>query len=189
MFTRNMLYPHLVGSLALLTFLNLCLALPDTPSVPEATNAFMPSQTKPNFTGKWKMDLAASKWEGGAPMSGTYKYFMLTLDHKDPQFITKQEFETSDARVLTYAVTTDGSEQKVKINDLPALAWAKWEGNSLKTYLKRDLSAAAAPQQRETIRTLTLSADGKTMTATVKVTLFPEGAAYPSIGNEVWIKQ
>lgn len=142
---------------------------------------------KPNYTGTWKLDLETSKNGDGTPMSSSYKSFTMTIDHQEPALSIKQEIAVPAIRTVNFSVTTDGIEHKIKINTLSAVAWSKWEGDSLKTYLKRNLIADESPIQRETIRTLTLSPDGKRLTASVKVTELPNGT--PTTGNEVWIKQ
>jgi len=144
------------------------------------------AQGKPNFTGTWKLNTEASKTEQGDPMSN-YKSFILTLDHKEPALSIKQVIVESGERTLIYSATTDGKEHPSKIYDQPAIAWAKWEGNSLTMYLKRDLPQSDG-RQIETTRTVTLSPDGKTMTASVKVKQLPAGQ-YSIVGNEVWEKQ
>lgn len=157
-------------------------------AVAEIKESVFTSQAKgkPNFTGTWKLNTEASKTEQGEPMSN-YKSFLLTLDHKEPALAIKQVIVELGERTLIYSVTTDGKEHLSKIYDQPAIAWAKWEGNSLTMYLKRDLSQSSG-RQIETIRTVTLSPDGKTMTASVKVKQLPAGQ-YSIVGNEVWEKQ
>jgi hypothetical protein len=144
------------------------------------------AQNKPNFTGTWRLNLEASRI-GNRNMKSVYRKFLLTLNHKEPALSIKQEIWQDDKRTLAYAVTTDGRFHSLKLYGQPAIAGAKWQGNYLTMYLKRTLPEAN-DIQRETIRTVTLLADGKTMVAKVQVKDL-QRRGYLSVGDEVWEKQ
>lgn len=144
------------------------------------------AQNKPNFTGTWKLNLEASRI-GNRNMKFVYRKFLLTLNHKGSVLSIKQEIWDDDKRTLAYTVTTDGRLRSLKLYDRPAIATAKWQGNYLTMYLKRTLPEAN-DIQRETVRTVALLPDGKTMVAKVQVKDLPT-RGYLFVGDEVWEKQ
>ena len=145
------------------------------------------AQNKPNFTGTWRLNLEASKI-GNRNMKSVYQKFLLTLNHKEPVLSIKQEiWQDDNKRTLVYAVTTDGRLHSLKLYGQPAIVGAKWQGNYLMMYIKRTL-LEANDIQRETIRTVALLPDGKTMVAKIQVKDLPR-RGYLFVGDEVWEKQ
>jgi hypothetical protein len=139
------------------------------------------AQNKTDLTGTWKLNLTESKTQDGSPMSQLYESFVMTIDHKEPQLSIKQDIvQEGSRRTIALSVTTDGKESQSKILDAPATANAKWEGDTLTIHLKRELKEGGYV---ESIRSVKVSQDGKTMRA--KVTINPSGI----VGDEVWEKQ
>lgn len=139
------------------------------------------AQSKPDLTGTWKLNLTKSKTQDGSPMSRTYESFVMTIDHREPQLIIKQDIvQQGSGRTIPLSVTTDGTESQSKILDALATANARWEGDTLTMHLKRELKEGGYV---ETIRSVKVSQDGKSMRAKVKIN--PSGI----VGDEVWEKQ
>lgn len=139
------------------------------------------AQTKPDLTGTWKLNLTESKTQDGSPMSEVYESFVMTIDHKEPKLVIKQDIvQQGSHRTVSLSVTTDGKESQLKILDAPATANARWEADILTIQLKRELKEGS---YIETIRSVKVSQDGKTMRAKVKID--PAGI----VGDEVWEKQ
>jgi len=139
------------------------------------------AQRKPDLTGTWKLNLSKSKTQDGSLMSKLYNSFVMTIDHKEPQLKIEMNIaQEGDRRTLPITVTTDGKEIQATILNAPARASAKWDGDTLSIYLRRELAEGGYV---ESVRTVKISPDGKTMSA--KVTINPAGIS----GDEVWEKQ
>jgi hypothetical protein len=139
------------------------------------------AQRRPDLTGTWKLNLSKSKTQDGSLMTELYDSFVMTIDHREPQLNIEQNIvQEGSRRIVPITVTTDGKETKSKILNAPATASAKWDGDTLSISLRRELAEGGYV---ESIRTLRVSPDGKTMSA--KVTINPAGI----VGDEVWEKQ
>jgi hypothetical protein len=117
------------------------------------------AQTKqPNLSGTWKMNAAKSKFERGGPSGITIKF-----DHKEPS-ISEVLSLTNDSgdRTVEAKYTTDGKETTQAVMGTSAQTSAKWEGEALTIEWKAE--------GRNFSRTISLGADGKTMTIIVKQT-------------------
>jgi hypothetical protein len=119
------------------------------------------AQTKPDFSGTWKMDPAKSKFERGGPNSITIK-----LEQKDGGI---SEVITLDGdRNVEAKYGADGKETDVNMGPEAVKGSIKWEGDALVIAWKGD--------GRSFTRKCKLSADGKTMTLEV-IQTGPEGTA------------
>ncbi len=149
--------------------------------------------TKPNFTGVWKLNLTESKLLDGKPFGSTrnYQAFTMSLIHVEPEIAVS--YDIKDARpggdrIHSYLVTTDGKERQITLGGGAAIAWAKWEGNSLIVYHKR---ATGAGSHAATKRAFTISEDGKMLKSVPTFTGRNNGKDRPDEGGEteVWEKQ
>ncbi len=113
------------------------------------------AQTKPNFSGEWKMNPQKSKFADGGPDAITIK-----IDHKEPALTEDWSMSTPDGeRSFQAKYTTDGAETEQNVMGRTAKTSAKWAGDSLVIEFK---SANGFFNRK-----LTLSTDGKTLTKVV----------------------
>jgi hypothetical protein len=113
------------------------------------------AQTKPNFSGVWKMNPQKSKFEHGGPDA-----LLIKIDHKEPAFTEEWSMSTPEGqRSFQAKYTTDGKETEQEVMGRTAKTSAKWEGDALVIEFK---SADGFFKRK-----ITLSADGKTMTKVV----------------------
>src|SRR5215510_11809910 len=110
-------------------------------------------QTKPDFSGAWKMNREKSKFEA----IENIRNIVDKIEHKEPDF---SEFITVTSvdgeQIIEGTYTTDGKERSVKFPSGSAKATAKWEGDALTVEWKSEGFNVR--------RKYTLSADGKMLT-------------------------
>lgn len=115
------------------------------------------AQSRPNFTGTWKLNVDKSDVEGFSPQS-----FVLEIVHKEPHVRSiaaiTQEGKEAKSEVN---FTTDGKDTVNKTPDGEGTDKARWEGNVLVRDTQGKLSNGLSLTQRDKY---TLSEDGKTMT-------------------------
>ncbi|HEX4947215.1 MAG TPA: hypothetical protein VFZ34_11150 [Blastocatellia bacterium] len=139
------------------------------------------------FDGVWRINREKSKGMNGQPLQ--FSYNTLTIERSGDNLSVVQELDDGFYRVLTIKGTTDGREVKTTMVGRPATAWAKLEGDTLKTWFSRETTTNGKLTDREVSRTFTLSADGKTLTAAQQSRLLVrEGGAELSktTSTEVW---
>jgi hypothetical protein len=113
------------------------------------------AQTKPDFSGTWKMNREKSKFERGGPDA-----ILTKIDHKEPAFAENWTVSTPDGeRSLQAKYTTDGKETEQEVMGRMAKTSAKWDGDALVIEFKSEEGFFK--------RKITLSADGKTITKIV----------------------
>jgi hypothetical protein len=113
------------------------------------------AQTKPNFSGAWKMNREKSKFSGGGPDA-----VLIKIDHKEPELTEDWSMTTPDGeRSFQAKYTTDGKETEQNVMGRMAKTSAKWVGDALVIEFKTTEGFFN--------RKITLSADGKTMTKVV----------------------
>lgn len=115
--------------------------------------AAVSAQSKPNFTGTWKLNVAKSDTDEELPQS-----LIATVDHKDP-VLTYAVKGTAGGQEIneTATVRTDGTPTKGP-NDITIVC--HWDGPTL-------VLEGSAPDQSPIFEVrLSLSADGKTITRT-----------------------
>ena len=124
------------------------------------------AQQKPNFSGNWKINQVKSNF-GDVPAPDT---FNRKIVHAEPS-ITIDEEQASPIGVqqTSRKMTTDGKESTFNASGADVKATAKWDGNSL-VVVSSVPAAGIAYNDR-----MTLSADGKTLTSTVRVDT-PQGS-------------
>jgi hypothetical protein len=115
--------------------------------------------SKPDLSGKWHLNLDKSWQAGGARLH--YQSIVLEIDHREPAIRIVQTVD-GGAKVIPIEVKTDGVPVKSNILGGEAISWAKWENHTLVSYLRRDTGGG---RMLEIVRRLSVSADGKTMTA------------------------
>jgi hypothetical protein len=115
------------------------------------------AQTKPNFTGVWKMNPQKSKFDGAdAPNSITLK-----IEQKGSDLTESMAVQDSTGNESVEGkYTIDGNESDVQLGPNTAKGLAKWDGDALVIEWKTDSFNFS--------RKHTLSADGKTMTMAVR---------------------
>jgi len=140
-----------------------------------------PVSDRPDFNGRWQLDLMRSRGQGGGKLP--YRRFTMTLAQNDPFLDVVQEVAKGKgrARVVRLALTTDGRTH----TDRHLEGSASWEGQTL--VLRYEVGNAAAGRQLQTVRRLTLSEDGLTMYADAQVSN-AEGVT-AATGTEVWHKK
>lgn len=115
------------------------------------------AQTKPNFTGLWKMNPQKSKFDGAdAPSSITLKMEQKGSDLTESMAV--QDTTGNEAVEGKYII--DGKESDIQLGPNTAKGTAKWDGDTLVIEWKTD--------GFNFLRKHSLSADGKTLTMAVR---------------------
>ena len=113
------------------------------------------AQTKPDFSGTWKMNREKSKFERGGPDA-----ILIKIDHKEPVLTEEWSLSTPDGAFSFQAkYTIGGQETEQEVMGRMAKTSAKWEGDALVIEFKEE----GRPFKRK----ITLSADGKIMTKVI----------------------
>ncbi|HEX4949570.1 MAG TPA: hypothetical protein VFZ34_23040 [Blastocatellia bacterium] len=116
------------------------------------------AQDQAKWTGTWKMIPAKSKFAGDGPAS-----IVIKLDLKDNVVTETMTVGTDNGeRGFTASYATDGKATTQEVMGRSAQTSAKWEGEALLIDFKTGDGSFN--------RKMTLSADGKTMTITVRQT-------------------
>src|SRR5262245_6610142 len=69
------------------------------------------TQTKPDFSGTWKLNREKSKFAGGGPDN-----LLIKIDHKEPSFVEDWKMSTPDGeRSFQAKYTTDGKETEQEV--------------------------------------------------------------------------
>jgi hypothetical protein len=140
------------------------------------------AQTKPNFTGTWKMNLEKSKSSDGKPIT-YYSEFTHEIEHQEPKLRIKETIKSAEGtRTVDWNVTTDGKEYDTKVEASPAKVSARWDGDRL---VQRIQWTENGGEFRVT-RTSTLSTDGRTITADWE---FTDASGGQVRATEIWEKQ
>ena len=157
------------------------------------TSATPKAAAKPNLTGVWKLNLAASKLPDGKSLGTTrgYKAITMSLIHVEPELAVSYDIKDTRQgadRVQSYLITTDGKERQFTLGGSAAMAWAKWEGDALIVYHKR---AIGADGNTATRRSFIISEDGKMLKSMATFTARNNGKDVPEYGGEteVWERQ
>ena len=120
---------------------------------------------KPNFSGEWKMNPAKSNFGPvPAPTANTR-----SITHAEPAItiVEDQKSPMGDA-TMTRKYVTDGSDMTFQVNGADVKGSAKWVDSALLMVSQVDAIGMTFND------TMTLSADGKTLTSVVRITS-PQG--------------
>ena len=122
---------------------------------------------KPDFSGEWVMNAAKSDWGQIPPPSK----FIRKIDHKDPNMAMNTTIASSQGEMSTdVKYTTDGKEATNSIRGTDVKGTMSWAGNDIQLVTKRQIPDGELVQKED----WKLSADGKTMDVTSKMTA-PQG--------------
>jgi hypothetical protein len=137
-----------------------------------------PASNKPDFNGRWQLDLFRSKGSGGGALP--YRNVTMTLAHNEPLLdVILTVGRGNGQQVLRLALTTDG--KSYTSGTATGAAW--WDGQTL--VLRYEAGSAARGHRLQAVRRMTLSEDGLTLHAEAAVT-DAKGAATEATGAEVW---
>ena len=126
------------------------------------------AQTKPNFTGEWKMNPEKSDWGKIPPPASLVR----KVDHKDPNMHLVTTVKTEQGEVTTdVKYTTDGKETTNEVRGAKITGAMKWDGPKLVLDAVRPVGNGAEVKTHEY---WTLSEDGKTWTS-VNKSVTPNG--------------
>ena len=122
-----------------------------------ALAASLAAQSKPNFSGTWKLNVAKSDFGVLPPSNGRTDI----IDHQDPNLKdTVSDDAAQGQQNYTLSMTTDGKEAINKPGGLEMKNVATWDGGNLVVNTKLQFQGSDV-----TIKTSwALSADGKTLT-------------------------
>jgi len=116
------------------------------------------SQTRPDFSGSWKLNVAKSDIQEPRLKGAVYK-----IDHHEPQFvISRTLLYSGDAAEMKFALRTDGEPVNVPYGEERLVLRLRWDDGSLICSI-RDIDASDDTADR--VR-YSLSPDGKTLTVT-----------------------
>jgi len=120
--------------------------------------AFAAAQDKPNFSGKWVLDLSKSSFEPlPAPES-----LVRVIDHKEPKLkISETTKDQRGERTRDRDITTDGKDNKTTVGANEYVSKSRWDGNRLITEGTLKLQDGTNVDIKETVE---LSDDGNVMT-------------------------
>jgi len=130
-----------------------------------------PAQSKPNFSGSWKMNAARSDFGlVPAPASIARK-----ITHAEPSLAIVEDQDAGfGVQNVTRVYTTDGRGSSFTSQGAEVKGTAVWEGNDLV------VTSEVAVALLKYIDRMSLSADGKTMTSAIKLTS-PDGAIHMKV--------
>jgi hypothetical protein len=132
------------------------------------------AQTKPSFSGVWKMNPQKTKLAGNSSDG-----IAIEFNHKDNDLTEAfTVLQVGDEYTIDAKYAIGGKESEVPIGDQVIKATAMWEGDELV------IDWRGPEAGRYNIRKLTLSPDGKTMTVNLKHSL-PDGG----MSEKTWILQ
>jgi hypothetical protein len=115
---------------------------------------------KPNYSGEWKMNPAASNF-GQLPPPST---FVRKIEHTDPALSIVEDQSAGGAQsTTTRKLTTDGQAASLELNGFPAVCSAVWDGKDIVATTNLE-SAGLKFTDR-----MSLSPDGKTLTSKVQI--------------------
>ena len=115
---------------------------------------------KPNYSGEWKMNPAASNFGQFPPPIS----FVRKIEQADPALRIVEDQSAGGAQSTTMRnITTDGKPAALELNGYAAVCSAVWDGKDI--VATTDMESAGV---KFTDR-MSLSADGKTLTSKVQI--------------------
>jgi hypothetical protein len=87
----------------------------------------IPTQSQPDFTGVWELNLARSILRGSTP-----KRILMRIEHVEPRLIQRIQLTNADGKEqqVTFAYET-GAETTNPVGEATARTHARWEGSEL----------------------------------------------------------
>lgn len=118
------------------------------------------AQSKPNFSGAWKMTVARSDFGAVPPPVSIDR----KISHAEPSLAIVEGQDTgAGVETVTRTYTTDGKKSTFVSQGAELIGTAVWEGNEL--VVTSDVPVAMIKY----VDRMSLSADGKTLTSMVKL--------------------
>lgn len=125
-------------------------------------------ETKPNFTGEWKLNASKSDFGRLPPPASMVR----KIEHKDPELKIFTAIQGAQGEITTsYRYTTDGKECVNSVRGVDIKGSAKWDASTLVIDSERPLPNGAPVKTHEK---WTLSDDGKTLTSVSRIAM-PQG--------------
>ena len=129
--------------------------------LPMCLTLLFAAESRPSFTGTWKMDSERSDF-GQVPKPAS---FVRKVEHEDPKIHVLTTFATPGGEAVTdVRYTTDGTEN---LNTVRGGEWTStmvWDGTSLELTSKRTLNGAEVSTKER----WTLTSQGKVLTVVNK---------------------
>jgi hypothetical protein len=117
---------------------------------------------KPNFSGNWELDVSKSDF-GGSPPPDSFKR---KIEHREPSLIlTDEQTSALGTEKVVRSYSTDGKEIGYQWMGGDVKSTAHWDGSAMVIVGKVDVGGT----ELTVSGTLTLSADGKTLTENDKL--------------------
>jgi hypothetical protein len=124
-----------------------------------------PAQSKPNFSGSWKMSVARSDF-GAIPAAVSIER---KITHAEPSLVIVEAQDVgSGVETATRTYTTDGKSTTFMSQGAEVKGTAAWQGNELV------VTSEVEVVMLKYVDRMTLSPDGKTLTSVVKLAT-PQG--------------
>jgi hypothetical protein len=123
------------------------------------------AQTRPNFTGDWKLDALRSRLD---PKSDV-KNETMNIDHADPKLKIEMNVQTGHGqRAYVLDLQTDGTESQQTIEGQPCKAVVRW-GTRTGERLRIETTCPSDAGTVTTTREMKLGSKGKMLTTTLVV--------------------
>jgi hypothetical protein len=115
-----------------------------------------PTNTPPDFTGLWELNLERSTLRGSGP-----KRIVIEIEHREPRLVQQIHLTNADGaeKRMTFAYET-GAETTNSVGGAPARTSARWEGEEL-VMESRVMTPCREVQFRDY---WSISDDGRTLT-------------------------
>jgi hypothetical protein len=124
-----------------------------------------PAQSRPDFSGSWKMNAARSDF-GLVPPAVSIER---KITHAEPSLTIVEGQDTgSGVQMVTRTYTTDGKKSTFMSQGAELIGTAVWEGNELV------VTSEVAEAMLKYVDRMSLSTDGRTLTSVVKLAT-PQG--------------
>jgi hypothetical protein len=132
-------------------------------------------QSKPDFSGMWKLDMSASDF-GGPKTDLVYDGLTLTIAHHDPELkITRRVFKKSheSSQELVYFADGRGESNPALDGRTTVKSKTKWDGNKLTSKGSSRVTIPGSIFTIESIDRWELSSDGTTLVHSTESNLIP----------------
>ncbi len=130
-----------------------------------SSTAASAAQTKPDFSGIWKIDMSASDF-GGRKSTPAYDELMLVISHHDPELkITRKIIKKKRERLQELLYFTDGrGESNPGLDGKTTIkSKTKWDGSNLTSKGSTSITISGASLTIEFTDKWLMSPDSKTL--------------------------